>query len=176
MQSQVKILHQQKDYKNAISSKDPSSPRDYEIRIPNKVGAHTLCGCAIGILYPSTSFCGFMVPLFDRVFRIDVVGIMAFQTTILLPKLGFSFPIVPRVGLIVLPITGSTSFMASSCMFNSFAPTVVYHPQSMNPLRLVLDQNMHTYFNPNVSIKINLVDKCLKHHLCTLGMALSMFQ
>jgi hypothetical protein len=41
----------------------------------------------------------------------------------------------------------------------------------MSPLRLVLDQNMHIYFNPNVSIKIYLVDKCLKHHLCTLGMA-----
>jgi hypothetical protein len=45
----------------------------------------------------------------------------------------------------------------------------------MSPLRLVLDQNMHTYFNPNVSTQMYLVDKCLKHNLCTLGMALSTF-
>jgi hypothetical protein len=36
-----------------------------------------------------------MVPLLDRVSHIDVVGIVAFRATILLPKLGFSFPTIP---------------------------------------------------------------------------------
>jgi hypothetical protein len=61
--------------------KIPSSARNYKVVISNKVGAHT--------------FCGFMVPLLDRVSCIDVVGIVAFRATILLPKLGFSFPTVP---------------------------------------------------------------------------------
>jgi hypothetical protein len=59
------------------------------IVISNKVGARTFYGCAIGILYPSTSFYGFIVPLLDCVSCIDVVGTMAFRTTDLLPKLGF---------------------------------------------------------------------------------------
>ncbi len=69
-----------------------------------------------------------MVPLLDRVSRINVVGNVAFQATILLPKLGFSFPTVPHVGLIVLPIIGSTSFLAFSCLLNSFALVAMYHP------------------------------------------------
>jgi hypothetical protein len=64
MQFEVKILHQQKDYRNVISSKDLSSARNYWIVISNKVGTCT--------------FCGFMVPLLDRVSCIDVVGTMAF--------------------------------------------------------------------------------------------------
>ncbi len=71
-----------------------------------------------------------MVPLLDRVSRIDVVSIVAFQATVLLPKLRFSFPTVPRVGLVVLPIIGSTSFLASSCLLISFAPMAMYHPQA----------------------------------------------
>jgi hypothetical protein len=113
---------------NAILSKDLSSARYYKIVISNKVGAHTFYGCAIGILYLSTSLCGFMVPLFDHVSCIDVVSTMAFQATILLPKLGFSFPIAPQVSLILLIINGSTPFLAPSCPLNSFAPMVVYHP------------------------------------------------
>jgi hypothetical protein len=71
-----------------------------------------------------------MVPLLDHVSRIDVVGIVAFRATVLLPKLGFSFTTVPRVGLVVLPIIGSTSFLASSCPLNSFAHVAMYHPQA----------------------------------------------
>jgi len=48
-----------------------------------------------------------MVPLLDRVSCIDVVGTMAFRAIVLLPKIGFSFPTVPRVGLVMLPIIGS---------------------------------------------------------------------
>jgi hypothetical protein len=51
MQFEVKVLHKQRDYRNAISSKDPSSTTNYRIVISNKVGART--------------FCGFMVPLFN---------------------------------------------------------------------------------------------------------------
>jgi hypothetical protein len=71
-----------------------------------------------------------MVPLFDRVPCIDVVGTMAFRATVLLPKLGFSFPTVPQVGLIVLPIIGLASFLAFSCSLNSFAHVAMYHPQA----------------------------------------------
>jgi hypothetical protein len=72
-----------------------------------------------------------MVPLLDRVSRIDVVGIVAFQATVLLPKLGFSFRTIPRVGLVVvLPIIGSTSFLASNYPLNSFAPVAMYYPQA----------------------------------------------
>jgi hypothetical protein len=110
------MFHQKRDYKNAISSKDPSSVTSYKTIILNKVGAHT--------------FCGFMVPLLDRVSCIDVTGTVAFRAIVLLPKLGFSFPIVPRVGLVMLLIIGSTSFLASSCPLNSFAPVVMYHPQA----------------------------------------------
>ncbi len=69
-----------------------------------------------------------MVPLLDRVSRIDVVGTMAFRAIVLLPKLGFSLPTVPRVGLVALPIIGLASFLASSCLLNSFAPVAMYHP------------------------------------------------
>jgi hypothetical protein len=71
-----------------------------------------------------------MVPWLDYVSRIDVIGTMAFRATVLLPKLGFSFPTIPRVGLIVLLIIGSTTFLVSSCLLNSFAPVAVYHPQA----------------------------------------------
>jgi hypothetical protein len=45
---------------NAVSSKDPSLTKVYKIAILNKAKAHTLCGCAIGTWYPSTSFYGFL--------------------------------------------------------------------------------------------------------------------
>ncbi len=119
MQFWVKILHQQKDYRNEISSKDPSSTKNYRIVISNKVGART--------------FCGFMVPLLDCVSRVDVVGTMAFWTIVLLPKLRFSFPTIPWVGLVMLPIIGSASFLASSCPLDSFAHVAMYHPQAWVP-------------------------------------------
>jgi len=69
-----------------------------------------------------------MVPLLDHVSCIDVVGIMVFRATVLLPKLMFSFPTVPRVGLVLLPIIGSASFLASSYPLDSFALVAMYHP------------------------------------------------
>jgi hypothetical protein len=50
---------------------------------------------AIEVLCPSASLGHFMVPFLDHVFHDDGVGTMAFGTTVLLPRLGFPFPIAP---------------------------------------------------------------------------------